>query len=191
MTRTRMTAAERSAEVLAAATAAFAESGYAATKTDDIARRAGVSQPYVIRLFGTKQQLFLAVLDQVCGRIEELFRSGAAQAAPDASPKDRLDSLGSHFGDHFLTDDDLPRVFLQGIAAASEAAIGESIRNHFGRLYNLAKELTGATTYEVRRFFGTGMLLIDLTALQVTDIDDADTPPWATEILANLSEDGI
>ncbi|MEV0466168.1 TetR/AcrR family transcriptional regulator [Nocardia tengchongensis] len=190
MTRTRMTATERSAEVLAAATAAFAESGYAATKTDDIARRAGVSQPYVIRLFGTKQQLFLAVLDQVCGRIEEIFRAGATLAEPNASPKDRLDTLGGHFGEHFLTERDLPRVFLQGIAAAADPAIGANIRDHFGRLYNLAKELTGATTSEVRRFFGTGMLLIDLTALGVTELE-ADNPPWATEILENLGEDGI
>ncbi|GAB0102944.1 TetR family transcriptional regulator [Nocardia sp. JMUB6875] len=190
MTRTRMTATERSAEVLAAATSAFAESGYAATKTDEIARRAGVSQPYVIRLFGTKQQLFLAVLDQVCDRIEEIFRTGATQAEPDASPKDRLDALGEHFGEHFLTERDLSRVFLQGIAAANEPAIGANIRTHFGRLYNLAKELTGATPTEVRRFFATGMLLIDLTALQVTeDFDDA--PPWATEILGSLGEDGV
>ncbi|MGW4352609.1 TetR/AcrR family transcriptional regulator [Nocardia sp. NPDC004582] len=190
MTRTRMTATERSAEVLAAATTAFAESGYAATKTDDIARRAGVSQPYVIRLFGTKQQLFLAVLDQVCERIADIFRGGATLAAPDASPKDRLDTLGDHFGQHFLTEAELPRVFLQGIAAAGDPAIGANIRRHFGELYTLTKELTGATTYEVRRFFGTGMLLIDLTALGVTG-DGADAPPWATEILENLSEDGI
>ncbi|AYF76135.1 TetR/AcrR family transcriptional regulator [Nocardia yunnanensis] len=190
MTRTRMTASERSAEVLAAATTAFAESGYAATKTDDIARRAGVSQPYVIRLFGTKQQLFLAVLDQVCGRIEELFRAGATQAAPDDSPKDRLDALGTHFGEHFLTESALPRVFLQGIAAAGEPAIGANIREHFGQLYNLAKELTGATPSEVRRFFATGMLLMDLTALGVTE-GDAAAPPWATEILTNLGEEGI
>lgn len=185
-----MTAEERGEQVLRAAVSAFAESGYAATKTDEIARRAGVSQPYVIRLFGTKQQLFLAVLDQVCARIEELFREGATQAAPDASPKDRLDALGGHFADHFLTERDLPRVFLQGIAAAGEPAIGANIREHFGRLYTLTKELTDATIYEVRRFFATGMLLIDLTALQVT-WDDADAPPWATEILANLGEDGI
>ncbi|MEC3919833.1 TetR/AcrR family transcriptional regulator [Nocardia sp. CDC160] len=191
MTRTRMTASERSTEVLAAATSAFAETGYAATKTDDIARRAGVSQPYVIRLFGTKQQLFLAVLDQVCGRIEELFRAGATTAPPDASPKDRLDCLGSYFGEHFLTDRDLPRVFLQGIAAASEPAIGANIRDHFGQLFNLAKELTGASVSEVRRFFGTGMLLIDLTALGVSDLACEGNPSWATEILTNLSEEGI
>ncbi|WP_246351392.1 TetR/AcrR family transcriptional regulator [Nocardia barduliensis] len=41
-----MTASRRGEQVLRAAVSAFAESGYAATRTDEIARRAGVSQPY-------------------------------------------------------------------------------------------------------------------------------------------------
>lgn len=190
MGRTRMTASERSAEVLAAATTAFAESGYAATKTDEIARRAGVSQPYVIRLFGTKQQLFLAVLEQVCDRIEALMRAGAAEAAPGATPKDLLGAMGQRYGESFLNERDLPRVFLQGIAAAADPAIGETIRTRFGGIYVLTKELSGASISELRGFFGTGMLLTDLTAMQVTG-PDAVAAPWAEEILADLGEKGI
>ena len=54
MTRTRLTAGERQDQLLAAAVTAFSERGYAGTTTDQVARLAGVSQPYVIRLFGTK-----------------------------------------------------------------------------------------------------------------------------------------
>ncbi|NUR98791.1 MAG: TetR/AcrR family transcriptional regulator, partial [Kribbellaceae bacterium] len=72
-----MTAKERGDEVLRAAVQAFAAAGYEGTKTDEIARLAGVSQPYVIRLFGTKQQLFLAAVDSVCLRIEQIFREAA------------------------------------------------------------------------------------------------------------------
>lgn len=181
MTRTRMTAGERSAEVLLAAISAFAESGYAATKTDEIARRAGVSQPYVIRLFGTKQQLFLAVLQQVCDNIEELFRAGAAEAAAEATPQQRLDAMGERFGE-FLTERDLPRVFLQGIAAASDPAIGDAIRTRFGNVYRLVQELTGATTFEASRFMATGMLLTNMTAMQVVG-PDAFPTTWADEII--------
>ena len=35
--------------------------GYAGTSTDAVAREAGVSQPYVVRMFGTKLDLFLEV----------------------------------------------------------------------------------------------------------------------------------
>ncbi|MFJ9366940.1 TetR/AcrR family transcriptional regulator [Nocardia sp. NPDC101769] len=189
MTRTRMTAGERSEEVLGAAISAFAESGYAGTKTDEIARRAGVSQPYVIRLFGTKQQLFLAVLERVCDRIEELFRAGAAQAPDDATPKDRLDAMGERFGD-FLLEGDLPRVFLQGIAAAADPAIGDAIRTRFGNIYALARETTGASVGEVRRFVATGMLLTNMTAMQVTGPDPIPAS-WAEELTDNLGEEGI
>ncbi|MFI1918562.1 TetR/AcrR family transcriptional regulator [Nocardia sp. NPDC020380] len=186
MTRTRMTAGERSEEVLVAATSAFAESGYAATKTDEIARRAGVSQPYVIRLFGTKQQLFLDVLARVCDRIDELFRSGAADAAADATPHERLDAMGDRYRE-FLGDDHLPRVFLQGIAAAGDPAIGESIRSRFGRIYTLVRELTAASPEEARDFMAMGMLLTNMAAMGVTS-PGPDCEPWAAEILATLEE---
>jgi len=62
--RTRMTADERREQVIAAAVHEFAEQGYAGTSTEDIARRAGISQPYLFRLFGTKKQLFLAAVER-------------------------------------------------------------------------------------------------------------------------------
>ena len=43
-----------------AAIAAFAVTGYHGTPTDTLARRAGISQPYLFRLYGTKKDLCLA-----------------------------------------------------------------------------------------------------------------------------------
>ena len=40
----------------------FAEGGYSGTSTESIARAVGVSQPYLFQLFGTKRELFLAVV---------------------------------------------------------------------------------------------------------------------------------
>src|SRR4051794_41459597 len=56
----RLTADERRAEIVEAAVTAFARGGFDGASTDDIARIAGVSQPYLFRLFGTKRELFLA-----------------------------------------------------------------------------------------------------------------------------------
>lgn len=182
-TRPRMTAAQRSAQVLEAAVEAFAESGYAATKTDEIARRAGVSQPYVIRLFGTKQQLFLACLHEVCSRIEAVFRT--AEIAPDADPAEALRALGIGY-QAFLTERELPLVLLHGAAASADPAIGEHMRERFGRIYRLVGELTGANTEESRQFVATGMLLTIMTAMQVAGAD-AISLPWATEILEDLT----
>jgi AcrR family transcriptional regulator len=69
MVSTRQTAAERRVAVLSAAVTEFAKSGYAGTSTDAIAARAGISQPYLFRLFGTKKELFIATHDLVGERI--------------------------------------------------------------------------------------------------------------------------
>ncbi|MCW2759669.1 MAG: hypothetical protein JWO46_3415, partial [Nocardioidaceae bacterium] len=66
---TRMSAEDRRELVLQAAVRAFAHSGYAGTSTDAVAKEAGVSQPYVVRIFGTKLDLFLEVFDRVMARI--------------------------------------------------------------------------------------------------------------------------
>lgn len=184
-TRTRMTAAQRSAQVLDAAVRAFAESGYAATKTDDIARLAGVSQPYVIRLFGSKQQLFIEVLHRVCGRIEEVFRS--AEIAPDSDPDEALVALGKAY-EIFLDERELPLNMLHGAAASADPAIGEHMRERFGRMYLLIRELTGADAAQARHFVATGMLLTIMTAMQVAGAE-AIPLPWATEILEDLRDD--
>ena len=53
---------DRPAEITQAALAAFAENGYAATKVDEVARRAGVSKGLLYLYFKTKEDLFKAVI---------------------------------------------------------------------------------------------------------------------------------
>src|ERR1700674_3014052 len=65
----RQSAGARRSSVLTAAIAEFGQSGYAGTSTDSIAKRAGISQPYLFRLFGTKKDLFIATLNLVDDRI--------------------------------------------------------------------------------------------------------------------------
>lgn len=181
--KVRLTAAERSEEVLQAAVTAFAAAGYAGTKTDEIARLAGVSQPYVIRLFGTKQQLFLAAMERVCDRIEESFRLAAAER-PD------LLSLGESY-QALLAERELLVVLLHSFAASAEPAIGPAVRDRFGRMYELVRELTGASVEEAKQFLATGMLLTVMAAMQVTG-PDAVAAPWATDLLdcMGLTEQG-
>src|ERR1051326_8748278 len=79
----RMNADERREQVLAAATRAFARTGYAGTRTDVIAREAGVSQPYVVRMFGTKRALFLEVFGRSTERIRDAFSAVLDEYSPD------------------------------------------------------------------------------------------------------------
>ncbi|MGW7683440.1 TetR/AcrR family transcriptional regulator [Kribbella sp. NPDC054772] len=178
--RVRLTAAERGEEVLRAAVQAFGRSGYEGTKTDEIARMAGVSQPYVIRLFGTKQQLFLAAVQSVCERIEQIFREAAAETP-------ELPVLGQNY-ERLLAEPELLLVLLHGFSASGDPAIGDCVRERFGGIYRLVRELTGASAQEAREFLSTGMLITVMSALQVIG-PKAIPMPWAEEITETLGHE--
>ena len=64
---------DRPQEITDAALAAFAEKGYAATRVDDVAKRAGVSKGLLYLYFKTKEELFKAVIRSfVVPRIDAL-----------------------------------------------------------------------------------------------------------------------
>jgi AcrR family transcriptional regulator len=66
---------ERPQEITEAAFAAFADKGYAATKVEDVARRAGVSKGLLYLYFRTKEELFKAVVRSVViPRVDSLQR---------------------------------------------------------------------------------------------------------------------
>ncbi len=179
-TRMRLTAAERGEKVLQTAVQAFGASGYAGTKTDEIARLAGVSQPYVIRLFGTKQQLFLAAVQTVCDRIEQTFREAAEREAT-------LASLGNGY-EKLMSEREQLLVLLHGFSASAEPAIGDAVRKRFGGIYQLVRDLTGVSPTEAREFLATGMLLTVMSAMQVTG-PDAINLPWADELNCTFQND--
>lgn len=62
----------RPGELLAAALELFVEKGYAATKSEEVARRAGVSKGTLFLYFASKEELFKAVVrDSIAGRFPE------------------------------------------------------------------------------------------------------------------------
>lgn len=181
MPRTRLTAEERHEQLVGAAITAFSHAGYAGTTTDQVARLAGVSQPYVIRLFRTKQELFLAALTHACDQIEERWRAAAA-----AEPT--LGSLGQSY-QALLAEPELITILLHGFSAGAEPAIGGPVRDRFGRLYLLVRELTGADAAEAKEFFAHGMLLTCLAAMRAIGPAAAPPQPWVTELMGALAEE--
>src|SRR5690349_203663 len=103
---TRQTADERRVAVLDAASVEFAQHGLHGASTDTIARRAGISQPYLFRLFGSKKALFIAVTEQRFQRTLDLFRD----AASGTSGHDALSAIGTAYGELIESD----RTMLQG-----------------------------------------------------------------------------
>ena len=88
-TTTRQTAEVRREAVLEAAAAEFSRKGIHGASTDAIAKAAGISQPYLFRLFGTKKELYLATtrlkMEEVYQAFEQASRGqvGRGGAARD------------------------------------------------------------------------------------------------------------
>ncbi|MFY0406454.1 TetR/AcrR family transcriptional regulator [Solicola sp. PLA-1-18] len=171
---TRMGAADRRALVLAAATRAFAQDGYAGTSTDAIAREASVSQPYVVRIFGSKLDLFLEVLDGAAERIRAAFEAEVARAPFDPDDQEDWGRLGAVYSG-LLTDRDHLLVLMHGFTASAVPEIGRHARRAMGRIHR-DLTATGATQDQVRAFIAHGMLLNVMIAIEAPQHvgEDAD-----------------
>ena len=169
----RKSAEERREDILAVAREHFAVGGYHGTSTEAIARQAGISQPYLFRLFRTKKELFLACNARACDKVIAAFRSAA-----DRAPKgEELQAMGRAYIEELLPDRHALFVMMQGFAAASDPEIQTEVRRWFGDVVEEVSRLSGATPEEVWSFTANGMLLNIVAALDVKAI--AGDRPWA------------
>lgn len=165
--RSRMSAEERRESVLRAAIVEFGRGGYAGTSTAAIARRAGVSQPYLFRLFPDKRALFLGAVERCTDEIRRCFER-AAEGLDD--PEEVRDAMGRAYLE-LVSDRDLLMLQMQAYVAVHTAEtegdreFGERVRATWLRLWDSSRLLLGADDEEVSSFFGTGMLINVLLAL--------------------------
>jgi AcrR family transcriptional regulator len=173
----RKSAAERREELLTAAMERFAEGGFHGTSTEVIARDAGISHPYLFRLFRTKKELFLACDERACDKVIEAFRRAAA-AAPEG---EKLTAMGEAYTHELLPDRHALLMMMQGFAAASDPDIQERVRSKYAEIVAEVSRLSGAPPEEVFRFFAHGMLLNIITALDLPAIAGANpvVAAWA------------
>lgn len=165
---TRMTADERRAAVVAAGIEEFAAHGLAGASTDAIARRAGVSQPYVFQLFKTKKELFLAIVRRCFERTRLAFQDAARrqQQGTIEGCNTVLDAMGRTYMT-MLTDRTLLLVQLQAYAACADPDVQKVVREEFGRLHREVARMSGASPEEIHRFFAEGMLLNVAAAVEL------------------------
>ena len=165
-----VTEEERRIEVLDAAIAEFGTYGYHGGSTERIAAAANISQPNVLRLYGTKLKLFLATLEYVHETILARWEQSLAKD-PDIKGWDALMVLGRNYaqGEHMA---DRLRMLLQG-AAASESHEIELCMNHgMDMLWDWVQEATGATDDEIERFWAVGMMQTMAISMNATKYVD-------------------
>jgi len=172
---TRLTAEERRDDVLDAALVAFAAAGYEGTSTDDIARAAGISQPYLFRLFGPKKELFKASVARCFRRTLDEFQ----QAAEGLRGEQALQAIGTRYGELLSGDRTYLRAQMQAYAACDDPEICSVVRDGFGDLVAYVERVSDLPPERVSQFFATGMLMNVLAAMNV----GAGGEPWAARLL--------
>ncbi|MDP2711545.1 MAG: TetR/AcrR family transcriptional regulator [Solirubrobacteraceae bacterium] len=177
------TADERREEILVAAERVFAARGLHGTPTMEIAKAAGISQAYLFRLFPTKSELFIALVERCNARINRTFVEAAAAARAAGEPV--MTAMGmAYIG--LLDDRPLLLNQLNAQAACDDPAIRDVVRRGFAQLVEIVERETGADGAEVRMFFAHGMLLNVLAAIQARDVDEH----WARTLLKPTADDG-
>lgn len=176
-THRHSTAEERRDVVLDAAVAEFAIGGLHGTATEAIAVRAGISQPYVFRLFGSKKELFLAALERGFDRIDRDFARAAGDGGPDA-----LERMGRAYADLLGQREEL-LLQMQGYAACSDPDVAELMRRRYGELYRYVEQTSGADEETVRAFFSKGMLMNVAAAMDLPELLGKE--PWVQRCLGS------
>jgi AcrR family transcriptional regulator len=130
-----MAAAERREQILDAAIAVFARSGYRTATTTHVAEAAGISQASIFKYFKTRDELFLAVIDRIMERTQALFEE-AIRAGGD--PLRILQATAVAWRSHAVTGtkgpqrDVLLNVLYQAAAESTNTLVAE--RLHAGYL---------------------------------------------------------
>lgn len=162
-----MSGQQRREQLLELAAEEFARAGLHGTSTETVARRAGITQTYVFRLFGSKKALFLQVVKRAFGRLVE----GMAQAAGRHTGRDALAAMGRFYHDRSLTDRIGLLVQLQAFAACADPEVRQVVRDQMARMWAVAAERTGLPPVAVKTFLAYGMLLNSAAALQAGEVD--------------------
>ena len=162
-----MTAGERREAVLTAAVAVFATRGMDGTSTEDVARQAGISQPYLFRLFPTKKALFLALVERCFQQVACTFEA----AAGDRVGEDALDAMGDAYH-RLLEDRTLLLLQMQSYAACDDPDIRAATRTGYKELWTLVERLSGLPYERIVTFFAMGMLMNVAAAMDLPAIDE-------------------
>jgi AcrR family transcriptional regulator len=162
----RMSAEQRRELVLGEAMAAFAAHGYAGTSTEEVARRAGISQPYLFRLFPTKKALFLALVERCFRRVRDAF----AAAAGELTGEEALAAMADAY-EVLLDDRILLLMQMQAYAACEDTEIRDATRTGFRKLWEQIERITGLPYQTVVDFFAVGMLMNVAAAMNLPEVD--------------------
>jgi AcrR family transcriptional regulator len=178
-----MRSEDRRELILEAATGVFGERGYVGATTDAVARAAGVSQPYVVRMFGTKEALFLEVLHRALAKLLDAFRAAQHDTSPlPAGIPDQITArLGRAYAD-LLSDRGLLLSLMHAFVLGADPVIGKAAREGFLDVYKFLRFEAGFSPEQADDFLAHGMMLNTMVGLRMADAY-ADGDACAVDLL--------
>ena len=175
----RKSAGERRDEILDAAMVEFAQRGLEGASTEEIAKRAGISQPYVFRLFGTKKELFKATVARCLRETLEIFQ----RAAEGKRGEEALKAMGEAYR-ALLADRIRLRAQMQSYAACDDPEICAVVRAGYGDIVTYVERVSGADRAAVSSWFAKGMLMNVIASMDLLNLDE----PWAERLIEGCVE---
>ena len=167
----RMAMEERRELVLREAIPVFARYGFEGATTAEIAKRAGVTQPYIFKLFESKKELFIAACERnMCTTQEEMRESAGGKTGHDA-----LKAMGDAYVERMESNRDSLLLQMQQYAACWDEDVQRAVRHRMQDLWNMVVELTGVPVELVALFFAKGMMCNVMAAAGRSDGSD---PQW-------------
>ena len=170
----------RREEILDAAFAVFAEQGLHGASTEEIAKLAGISQPYVFRLFGTKKELYKIVVARCFRQTLEIFQ----RSAEGKRGQEALEAIGKAYEELLVSNRLYLRGQMQAYAACDDAEICEVVQNGYGDLVSYVERVSGEPPETIAMFFAKGMLLNVMASMHLSN----PTDPWAIRLLEGCAK---
>ncbi|MFH7337844.1 TetR/AcrR family transcriptional regulator [Streptomyces hygroscopicus] len=163
----RMSAEERRESVVRAAMEEFGRGGYYGTSTEAIAKRVGVSQPYLFRLFPGKRAIFLAAAERCVEDTIRMFEEATEGLEGEAA----LHAMAAAYTKALVEQPSRLMMQMQmylAVAAAEEEGdreFGEAVRAGWTRLWDTVHLPLGADVGGTTEFMAYGMLINCLVAM--------------------------
>ncbi|WP_369177447.1 TetR/AcrR family transcriptional regulator [Streptomyces mutabilis] len=163
----RMSAEERRESVIRAAMSEFSRGGYYGTSTEAIAKRVGVSQPYLFRLFPGKKAIFLAASQRCLQETRQVF----VEASEGLHGEEALHAMADAYTRLIAEQPEKLQMQLQTYVAvsAAEAAgdheFGEMVRKGWMEIFDAVHVPLGGDVNETTTFMAYGMLVNALSGM--------------------------
>ena len=137
---TRMRGEDRKALILEMATTVFAQKGYRAASTGELARASGITEPILYKHFGSKKKLYLAVIKKLSEEFMDRLRGMVERRAAN----DLLDSLSNLMLDYrntAMAEHDNIHLLLNAALESNDPEVAKLTQAHNRAMYALVHGL--------------------------------------------------